>query len=156
MASNHTPVSTLFCCRPLVGWTRRCQNEPPLICLCRCLQAISWMDSQLSRVTAELTALGLANDTLVVFHADHGWSLGEYGEWEKVRVFCALLSHFGVTGTTHAHVPRDILDDLCERLFRTAYPRPLSFESMNRPSALQFINNFDFAHVDYCNSTIVC
>ena len=47
--------------------------------------AISWMDSQLSRVTATLAELGLTNDTLIVFHADHGWSLGEHGEWEKVR-----------------------------------------------------------------------
>lgn len=45
--------------------------------------AVSWTDSQLGRVTAELAALGLTNDTLVVFHSDHGWSLGEHGEWEK-------------------------------------------------------------------------
>jgi arylsulfatase A-like enzyme len=47
--------------------------------------AISWMDSQLGRVLAELRALGLENDTLVVLHADHGWSLGEHGEWEVRR-----------------------------------------------------------------------
>lgn len=45
--------------------------------------AISWTDSQLARVTAALAETGLANDTLVIFHADHGWSLGEAGEWEK-------------------------------------------------------------------------
>lgn len=44
--------------------------------------AISWTDSQIGRVTSELAALGLTNDTLVVFHSDHGWSLGEHGEWE--------------------------------------------------------------------------
>ena len=48
--------------------------------------AISWMDHQLGRVLDELDRLGLANDTAVVFHADHGWSLGENGEWEKVRL----------------------------------------------------------------------
>jgi len=35
----------------------------------------------------ELEALGLANDTLVVLHADHGWSLGEHGEWQKFSNF---------------------------------------------------------------------
>jgi arylsulfatase A-like enzyme len=45
--------------------------------------SISWMDHQLGRVLDELDALGLSNDTAVVFHADHGWSLGENGEWEK-------------------------------------------------------------------------
>ena len=49
--------------------------------------SISWMDSQLGRVLNELDSLGLANDTLVVFHADHGWSLGESGEWEKFTIW---------------------------------------------------------------------
>lgn len=44
---------------------------------------ISWVDFNVGRLLAELDALGLANDTAVVFHADHGWSLGEAGEWEK-------------------------------------------------------------------------
>ena len=34
--------------------------------------AISWMDAQLSRVVNELYNQGLANDTLIVFHGDHG------------------------------------------------------------------------------------
>jgi len=49
--------------------------------------AISWMDSQLSRVVQELHDLGLANDTLIVLHSDHGWSLGEHAEWEKFTLF---------------------------------------------------------------------
>ena len=34
-------------------------------------------------VLRALEASGAANDTLVVFHADHGWSLGEHAQWEK-------------------------------------------------------------------------
>ena len=49
--------------------------------------AISWMDSQIGRVIDELEALGLSENTAVVFHADHGWSLGENGEWEKFTVW---------------------------------------------------------------------
>ena len=43
--------------------------------------AISWVDHEVGRLLAALDATGLANDTLVLFHGDHGWSLGEHGEW---------------------------------------------------------------------------
>ena len=50
--------------------------------------AISWTDYQIGRLLNELDTLdsqGIINvsDTLIVFHSDHGWSLGEHGEWEK-------------------------------------------------------------------------
>ena len=44
---------------------------------------ISWVDFNVGRILDEIDALGLGNDTVVAFHADHGWSLGEAGEWEK-------------------------------------------------------------------------
>jgi iduronate 2-sulfatase len=34
-------------------------------------------------VLDELDALGVANETLVVVHGDHGWDLGEHGMWGK-------------------------------------------------------------------------
>jgi len=48
---------------------------------------ISWVDTQLGRVLDELSATGLSNDTIVVMHSDHGWSLGEQGEWQKFTNF---------------------------------------------------------------------
>lgn len=45
--------------------------------------AISWTDYCIGRVLKALEQSGLTNDTAIVFHADHGWSLGEYGEWQK-------------------------------------------------------------------------
>jgi iduronate 2-sulfatase len=45
--------------------------------------SVSWVDRQIGSVLAALEASGLAADTAVVLHADHGWSLGEQGEWEK-------------------------------------------------------------------------
>jgi iduronate 2-sulfatase len=49
--------------------------------------SISWTDSQIGRVLDELRAQGLEKETAVVFHADHGFSLGESGEWEKFSVW---------------------------------------------------------------------
>ena len=35
--------------------------------------SVTFMDEQVGRVLDELDVLGLANSTIVVFHADHGW-----------------------------------------------------------------------------------
>ena len=45
--------------------------------------AVSWTDSRIGVVLTELDALGLTDDTLVVMHSDHGWNLGEHGQWQK-------------------------------------------------------------------------
>jgi iduronate 2-sulfatase len=49
--------------------------------------SVSFMDAQVGRVLAELKALGLEDDTVVVFWADHGWNLGEHGQWMKQSLF---------------------------------------------------------------------
>jgi uncharacterized sulfatase len=47
----------------------------------------SFMDAQVGRVLDELKALGLEKNTIVLFWADHGWCLGEHGQWEKQNLF---------------------------------------------------------------------
>ena len=45
--------------------------------------AVSWTDSLIGQVIGELNSLGLANNTIISFWGDHGWQLGEHGEWSK-------------------------------------------------------------------------
>jgi iduronate 2-sulfatase len=47
------------------------------------LASISWADWNLGRVLSELDRLGLRENTVVVFVADHGYQLGEKGKWSK-------------------------------------------------------------------------
>jgi iduronate 2-sulfatase len=47
------------------------------------LASISWADWNLGRVLNELDRLGLRQNTIVVFVADHGYQLGEKGKWSK-------------------------------------------------------------------------
>lgn len=49
--------------------------------------AVTWMDSLVGDVINELENLGLANNTIISFVGDHGWQLGEHGEWSKMTNF---------------------------------------------------------------------
>ena len=57
--------------------------------------AVSFTDSLVGRLLGELKELGLENNTIISFHADHGWQLGE------VRTtLCKLFNH-GVFQAVH-------------------------------------------------------
>ena len=45
--------------------------------------ATSYTDAQVGRLIAELDALGIRENTIIVLWGDHGWQLGEHGLWCK-------------------------------------------------------------------------
>ena len=47
---------------------------------------VSYVDAQVGRVLAALEESGHAQDTIVVLWSDHGWYLGEHGQWAKMGV----------------------------------------------------------------------
>uniref|UniRef100_A0A6I8QGR2 Iduronate 2-sulfatase n=1 Tax=Xenopus tropicalis TaxID=8364 RepID=A0A6I8QGR2_XENTR len=49
--------------------------------------SVSYLDDQIGQLLNAVEDLGLSNDTIIVFSSDHGWSLGEHGEWAKYSNF---------------------------------------------------------------------
>jgi len=48
---------------------------------------VSYTDTQVAKVLAELERQGFSNDTIIVLWGDHGWQLGEHNEWCKFTNF---------------------------------------------------------------------
>ncbi|XP_047619934.1 iduronate 2-sulfatase isoform X3 [Phacochoerus africanus] len=49
--------------------------------------SVSYVDTQLGRLLSALDDLELARSTIVALTSDHGWALGEHGEWAKYSNF---------------------------------------------------------------------
>lgn len=49
--------------------------------------SISFMDAQVGRLLDALQKLGLADNTIVVFWSDHGYNVGQHGQWMKQSLF---------------------------------------------------------------------
>ena len=51
------------------------------------MACVSWVDYLIGKLLAELDALGLRDNTLIVLWGDHGFHLGDHGLWGKHTVF---------------------------------------------------------------------
>ena len=44
---------------------------------------ISYVDAQIGKIVSTLENEGILNETIIIVWSDHGWKLGEYGDWCK-------------------------------------------------------------------------
>jgi uncharacterized sulfatase len=51
------------------------------------LASVSFLDSQVGRLLRSLEEHGLMDSTIIVFFSDHGFHLGDHGQWHKFTLF---------------------------------------------------------------------
>ena len=79
--------------------------------------ALSYTDAQIGRVLAEMQDLGFAENTIIVFWADHGWKLGEHNMWGKFTNLeddTHVPFMIRVPGTTDSGMRTDALVELID------------------------------------------
>jgi uncharacterized sulfatase len=103
-AAAQVPAAAWFTTPPNWGLDAKAQRE-----VVRAYYAsISFLDAQVGRLLDALDRLGLADNTIVVFMSDHGYFLGERGQWMKQSLFersartPLLVAGPGVTGKGRA------------------------------------------------------
>lgn len=93
--------------------------------------AVSFMDSQLLRVLDAVEANDLRKNTIIVFWGDHGYQLGEHGEWAKITNWelgtrvPLLLSVPGVPGGQVSDALVELLDVYPTLLDAAGLPEPV-------------------------------
>ena len=97
--------------------------------------SISFLDANVGRVLDALDRLGLADNTIVVFVSDHGYHLGERGQWMKQTLFeRSARSPLIVAGpgvTARGRASKRIVE------FLDLYPTLAELAGVPAPSGLQ-------------------
>ena len=125
-SSSNLPSGVPAVVNSKLGWIREFQDIPDRGTLsdAKTLELIrayaastSYMDAQVGRVLDRLDALGLTENTVIVFAGDHGFHLGEHGEWRKNTLFEVSLRSpliVSVPGQTYQGVKTDALAELAD------------------------------------------
>ena len=82
-AAAAVPMPAFFTRPPNWGVSEQGQREV----LRAYFASISFLDANVGRVLDAVDRLGLAGNTIVVFASDHGYHLGERGQWMKQTLF---------------------------------------------------------------------
>jgi arylsulfatase A-like enzyme len=100
--------------------------------------AVSYTDAQIGKVINQLDKLGLDKNTIIVLWGDHGWKLGEHGEWTK---------HSNVENDTNAPLILSVpgmrnAGQHCDALveFVDIYPTLCQLAGLSLPSYLEGVS----------------
>ena len=77
------PPPSLFTTPPNWGLTPEAQREV----IAAYYASVTFLDANVGRILDALERTGLAANTVVVFMSDHGYHLGEHGQWMKQTLF---------------------------------------------------------------------
>jgi iduronate 2-sulfatase len=97
------------------------------------LAAITYLDAQIGRVLDELDALGLRDNTVVVFWSDHGVHIGEHGLMRKTTLF-ELDAGVPMIIATPEHPGGQVANGLVELL--DLYPTLAELSGIQPPAGL--------------------
>src|SRR5690606_35208177 len=96
--------------------------------------SISFMDAQVGRVLDALERLGLAENTIVVFLSDHGYNLGEHGQWLKQSLF-----EKSAKAPLIISVPNGLKDTSSNRIveYIDVFPTVVELANLQKPAKVQ-------------------
>ncbi len=96
---------------------------------------ISYTDTEIGRVLAELDRLGLRRNTVIILWGDHGYQLGEHGTWNKRtnwEVAARVPLIISVPGQQHAGEKTSALVELLDM-----YPTLTQLCQLDPPAGLE-------------------
>ncbi len=95
---------------------------------------VSFVDAQINKVIITLEELGLAENTIIVIWGDHGYKIGEYGDWTKHTNF-ELDTKVPLIFNWKNHIPEHTNQTIAELL--DIYPTLTDLAGLPKPLGIQ-------------------